>query len=189
MPHRAWIAWIVSVALIVSPLAAWSAPANQASTAVAAEVRGTLLLADGKPAIGYQVGLRGKSGDLFISPATGADGSFAITSIPPDTYQLVAFAPDGAEFPVLGKEVALTAGQIERTELRIGGKASPPGSGLSAEQATPATNSKGGGKSWFRHTGVQVAVAVVGAFALASLFNDDDDKNEPRSVSPSTPGR
>ncbi len=179
---------VFALALPISAMAA--APAGSPN---AAEVRGVLLSADGTPAIGYQIGLRSKTGDLFLSAPTGADGAFAVETLPPDGYRVVAFAPDGAEFPVLGREVALKAGQAERIEARLGAKAVSPGSmegsaGKGAAAGKSASGKRGIAAFWGT-TGGKVAIIVGGIFAVglaANALSSDDNKNN-NNPSPSVP--
>lgn len=183
---------LVLVFALALPLSAMAA--TSAGSPNAAEVRGVLLSADGTPAVGYQIGLRSKSGDLFLSAPTGADGAFAVETLPPDAYRVVAFAPDGAEFPVLGREVALKAGQVERIEARLGGKAVSPGSMQSSgAKGAAAGKNAGGGRgiaAFWGTTGGKVAIIVGGIFAAGLVVNalsDDDDKKKNDNPSPSVP--
>ncbi|MFN7967522.1 MAG: carboxypeptidase-like regulatory domain-containing protein [Acidobacteriota bacterium] len=179
---------LLLVSMLVLPLTAIAAP--PAAAANASEVRGVLLSADGTPALGFQIGLRSKTGDLFLSAPTGADGAFAVESLPPDTYRVVAFAPDGAEFPVLGREVALKAGQVERIEARLAEKSISPGSlqGASDKGAAAGTTSKKRGFAGFwGTTGGKIAVIVGGAFAVGLIASSGGDNNKERNPSPSVP--
>ncbi len=163
---------------------AWTASGAAAGTA---QLRGVLLDAEGMPARGYQVGLRSASGDLFLSTATGPDGTFVVQIVPPGKYELVAFGPDGSEFPVLSKPVVLKEGQVVRTEIRIGARGFAPGHAPAGEAAGKGAAAAGAGATaggalasgWLPR-----AVVVGGALAVSAL--DDDDGNEP-AASPSTP--
>lgn len=187
VPLRRPLALALIAALSLPAVAAPKAPSPEA-----AEVRGVLLSKDGTPAVGYQVGLKSKSGDLFMSAPTGADGTFSVEQLPPDYYRLVAMAPDGAELPILGREVNLKGGQIERVELRLGDKAQPAGTDGGGSPATE-TGAAGGSKmgkawSWFKtHRAAQVVVAVVGAFAIYELVKSDDNNKNNNNPSPSAP--
>ncbi len=72
-----------------------------AQAAGTGEVRGVLLDTAGLPAKGYQIGLKTPDGNLFLSKATAADGTFVVSGLSPATYQFVAFAPDGENSPSL----------------------------------------------------------------------------------------
>lgn len=172
-PRRPVLVLALSLALVFPALAQ---PAVDA-----AQLRGVLLEADGSPAVGYQVALRTPEGDLHTSAPTRPDGSFAIAALPPATYRLAAFAPDGTEFPVVAKEVTLRAGQVQRVEIRLGNRGAAPG-------RTPRDR-KGGG--WWSNagTGRRIAYVTGGALALvlagSALSDDDDVQRVP--VSPSAP--
>lgn len=151
-----------------------------------AEVRGVLLDTAGAPAKGYQIGLKTADGNLFLSKATLADGTFVVDGLPPANYQLVAFAPDGGEVPVLAKQMALTAGQKERVEIRLTSDKAQVAGRVPAEAAATGSASS----STFSWSALgYAALAVAGGFALGAwAFDDDDDKVE-RSTSPSLPPR
>lgn len=145
-----------------------------------AQVRGVLLMPNGLPAEGYQVGLRNDLGDLFLSAATGQDGTFAIESLPPAAYRLVAFTPDGAEVSVLGRRVELAAGQVERVELRLGEQEFAPGRAPEPRTADAGRSARGGAKTGSRTVKVWItAVATAGAFGLGYLLGDDGDTDQP----------
>lgn len=153
-----------------------------------AQIRGVLLDQNGLPAVGYQVGLKTKTGDLTLAAPTGADGTFTLEGLPPDTYRLVAFGPDGAEFPVLAREVTLKPGQVERMEIRISGKAVPPGKGDGAGLKPVSKASGKGWKGWMGSSVGKVALVIGGAFAigaLATAASDDDDEDNGPPPSPS----
>ncbi len=187
---RTVLAVLLAVVLGLGP-----AVAAAGAAAGTAQLRGVLLDAEGMPAHGYQVGLRNADGDLFLSTATGPDGSFAVQIVPPGKYELVAFAPDGSEFPVLSKPVTLKEGQVARLEIRLGAKGFAPGH---APARAAAAAGKGGGAaaagaggttaaaagalaSWW----LPLAVVVGGAFAVNSL--DDNDPGPEPEASPSSP--
>ncbi|RMG48702.1 MAG: carboxypeptidase regulatory-like domain-containing protein [Acidobacteria bacterium] len=140
-------------------LAAWLAAAPggaalaQSSTA---GLRGVLLDQEGLPAVGFQVGLRRATGDLFLSPPTGKDGSFALAGLPPGRYELTAFDPRGEELGVTRKQVLLEAGRYERVELRLSGPPHPPGRAPAPE---PAAERPKAGR--LVTIGIPVAAAVV----------------------------
>jgi len=183
---RMILALVLALALGLGP--AWAAGGAAAGTA---QLRGVLLDAEGMPARGYQVGLRSADGDLFLSTATGPDGAFVVQIVPPGKYELVAFAPDGSEFPVVSKPIVLKEGQVARMEIRIGPKGYAPGhaparaggaAGKGTAGATAGTAATGGVlASWW----VPLAVVVGGAFAVSAL--DDDDKGSEPEASPSNP--
>lgn len=176
--------------LLVPALGFHAFPAAPAATE-GAQIRGVLLDQNGFPAVGYQVGLKTKGGDLTLSAPTGADGSFVLESLPPDTYRLVAFGPDGAEFPVLSREVALKPGQLERLEIRISGKGGVPGKGGAAETKAAAKSAGKGLRGWVAGSAAgKVAVVLGGAFAvgaLASAASSGGDENN--SGPPPSPSR
>lgn len=160
-----------------------------------AQVRGVLLDSQGLPAKGYQIALKDKVGNLFMSGPSGADGAFAVNAVPPSTYRLTAFAPDGTEFPVLSKEVALKAGQMERVEIRLSGKgaapgradqaksAKAPGAQKKAAAAAPPSAAKGGVP-----TAALVAIVVAGVFAVGALASGGGgQENLQPPVSPTLP--
>jgi len=153
-----------------------------------AEVRGVLLDTGGLPAKGYQIGLKTPDGNLFLSKATAADGTFVVGGLPPATYQLVAFAPDGGELPVIAKQVALAAGQKERVEIRLASdKAEVAGRVPTGEAAAAGSSAAGSTFSWSA-LGI-AAVATVGIFALGTWVIDDDNNDVERSGSPNLPPR
>jgi hypothetical protein len=150
-----------------------------------AEVRGVLLDTAGAPAKGYQIGLKTTDGNLFLSKATPADGTFVVDGLPPATYQLVAFAPDGGEVPVVAKQMALTAGQKERVEIRLASDKAQVAGRVPAEAAAGST-----GSSTFSWKAVgYAALAIAGGFALGAWVFDDDDDTVERPASPSLPPR
>ena len=152
-----------------------------------AEVRGVLLDTGGLPAKGFQIGLKTPDGNLFLSKATLADGTFVVDGLPPATYQLVAFAPDGGEVPVVAKQMALAAGQKERVEIRLASDKAqvagrpPAGEAAAGAQASSATF------SW-KALGYS-ALAIAGGFAIGYWVFEDDDDDVERSASPSLPPR
>ncbi len=149
-----------------------------------AQLRGVLLDSQGLPAKGYQIGLRTANGDLFTSGATAADGTFAVTGLPADTYRIVAFAPDGTEFPVLSKEVKLTTGQVERVEIRMAEKGTAPGRPASAADAAKGgTAAKAG---LWSSTAFKVGIVVAGALAVGAAVSGGSSKSS-TPVSPSAP--
>lgn len=182
------VALALAVSLAVPALAQVPAPAAQF-----AQVRGVLLTAEGLPASGYQLALRNRTGDLFTSGPTGPDGAFSVVQLPPDNYRLVALSPDGTEFPVLGREVELRAGQVERIELRLGAPSGAPGRAATAKEPAgaggggtgAATAAKKGGGWWAGlSTGMKIAIVTGGIFVgglAASQLGDDDDSNPPAS--------
>ncbi|GEM_PF-3647738 len=185
---RTILALVLALALGLGP--AWAAGGAAAGTA---QLRGVLLDNEGMPARGYQVGLRSADGDLFLSTATGPDGAFVVQIVPPGKYELVAFAPDGSEFPVLSKPVVLKEGQVARLEIRIGPKGYAPGhapakaAGATGKGATAGAAGAGGAvtagalASWW----VPLAVVVGGAFAVNAA--SDNDKGSEPEASPSSP--
>jgi len=151
-----------------------------------AQLRGVLLTEQGLPAVGYQVGLRRDNGDFFLSATTTADGHFGLTSLPPGSYELVAFDPEGAEFPVLSAEIVLNPGAVERMELRISSKATPPG------RSAPHSRAAGRGSKlalWWKGlpTAAKIGIVTVGAFALYQVLDSSDNNSRPAPVSPSEP--
>ncbi len=183
---RTILVLVLALALGLGP--AWAARGAAAGTA---QLRGVLLDAEGMPARGYQVGLRSADGDLFLSTVTGPDGAFVVQIVPPGKYELVAFAPDGSEFPVLSKPVVLEEGQVARMEIRIGAKGYAPGHAPAGTAAgagegaaatgTAAAATSGVLASWW----VPLAVVVGGAFAVSAL--DDNDEGAEPAASPSSP--
>ncbi len=178
------LAVVTSAVMVLFPAAtlAFQAPP-------AAQLRGVLLNAEGLPASGFQLGLKSRAGDLYLAPPTGADGSFAIDGLPAGPYQVVAFAPDGTEFPVVGGEIELRAGAVERLEIRLRATGHSPGR---PPDASPpgAPGAKGG--NWFSrlwHSGPGgkaglIAIVVGGGYGIFELVDDDDD--EPRAASPTS---
>jgi hypothetical protein len=158
-------------------------PTVSLAQAPTAEVRGVLLDTAGAPAKGYQIGLKTADGNLFLSKATPADGTFVIDGLPPATYQLVAFAPDGGEVPVLAKQVALTGGQKERVEIRLASDKAQVAGRVPAEAA--AGSASGTTFSWSAVG--YAALAIGGAFAIGSWAIDNDNNDVQRSVSPTLP--
>ncbi len=147
-----------------------------------AQVRGVLLTEDGLPAAGYQVGLKNVSGDLFLSAPAGSDGHFELIQLPPDRYRMVAFDPQGVEFPLISHELTLQGGQVERIEIRIASKGTPPGRG---GRAAPASSGNGL-RGWWRAFPLagKIGVVAVGAFAVYQVV---DDSASSAPVSPSSP--
>lgn len=175
---RRFTALWAALALLCSP-AAFAADTTDGF----AQVRGVLLDAEGLPAVEYQLALRSTAGDLFLSSPTARDGSFIIDEIVPGEYRLVAFGPHGVEYPVASKPVMLAPGQVERTEVRIGGEGVVPGRTHPADAESTAGGAVG--RSFWASKGWIIAVAVGGAFAVVNWL-DDDSPREP-SASPSTP--
>lgn len=151
-----------------------------------AQLRGVLLTEQGLPAVGYQVGLRRDNGDFFLSASTTSDGHFELTSLPPGSYELVAFDPEGAEFPVLSEKVVLSPGAVERMEVRISSKATPPG-----RSAPPAKSAGQGSKLglWWRGlpTAAKIGIVTVGAFAVYQVVDNSGSSSPSAPVSPSEP--
>jgi hypothetical protein len=173
---RRFVALLCVFAVLVPTAALAQAPGT-------AEVRGVLLDTAGAPAKGYQIGLKTTDGNLFLSKATLADGTFVIDGLPPASYQLVAFAPDGGEVPVVAKQVALTAGQKERVEIRLASDKAQVAGRVPAEAA--AGSSSGTTFSWAAVG--YAALAIGGAFAIGTWVLDDDDNDVERPASPSLP--
>lgn len=179
-PFRRAVALMTLFALLVPT-------ALLAQAAGTAEVRGVLLDTGGLPAQGYQIGLRTADGNLFLSKATPADGTFVIEGLPPATYQLVAFAPDGGELPVVAKQVTLAAGQKERVEIRLASDKAQVAGRVPGEAAAGGAASSSPTFSW-KALGI-AAVAIGGAFAIGYWVFDDDDDDVERTASPSLPPR
>jgi hypothetical protein len=160
--------------------------ATLAQATATAEVRGVLLDTGGLPAKGYQIGLKTSDGNLFLSKATPADGTFVIDGLPPATFQLVAFAPDGGEVPVVAKQMALAAGQKERVEIRLASDKALVAGRPPAEAAAAGASTASSTFSW-KALGY-AALAIVGGFAIGEwVINDDDDNDVERPASPSLP--
>lgn len=151
-----------------------------------AQLRGVLLTEQGLPAVGYQVGLRRDNGDFFLSAPTTADGHFELTSLPPGSYQLVAFDPEGAEFPVLSEKIALSPGAVERMEVRISSKATPPGRSAPGAKATGRGSKLG---LWWKGLPIaaKIGIVTVGAFAVYQAVDSSGDSSPQAPVSPSEP--
>jgi hypothetical protein len=146
-----------------------------------AQVRGVLLEQAGTPAHKHQVAVRNVAGDLFTSGPTGVDGSFVIAGLPPDTYRLAVFGPDGSEYPVVARQFTLAPGQTERLEIRITGEPAPPG-------RTPAADAqeKNAFSRFLASTGGKIALVTAGVAMIAVAASGDDDEPPP-PVSPSMP--
>lgn len=172
----------VSVILV---LATFPILAQQPALRTPGEVRGVLLDAEGLPAEAHQLGARSAAGDLFLSPRTGKDGVFALTGLPPGEYRLVAFAPDGTELPLSPGQVRLEAGKTVRLELRVSGKAGPPGRTAEDVGRVRAETTSGQGSFWTTRSGRLVMIGG-GIVAAALIYSAVDDDN-PKSVSPATP--
>ena len=171
--------------LLAAPTAA-ATPPNAAAPAGKglAQIRGVLLDWEGMPAQGYQVALRSKAGDLFISAPSGIDGAFVIDQLPPGVYRMAAFAPDGAEFPVLAKDINLAAGQVERLEIRLAKKGGAPGRAeTSPTKEAAAKPGKKGGLS----TGAIVGIVVAGVAAVGLLVSSGGNDETPPVLSPTLP--
>lgn len=171
------------VLMICLPVTALTQPSTTA------EVRGVLLDTGGLPAKGFQVGLKTPDGSLFLSQPTAADGTFAIEGLPPATYQLAAFAPDGGEIPVVSKPVTLAAGQKDRVEIRLSSDKATvagrvPEAGMVAPAAATSSTVGWANVGW-------AALAIAGTWGLGSWLLDDDDNDVRRddSVSKSQPPR
>ena len=175
---RRSVALLTLLALVIPTAALAQAPG-------AAEVRGVLLDTGGLPAKGYQIGLRTADGNLFLSKATPADGTFVIDGLPPATYQLVAFAPDGGEVPVVAKQMALASGQKERVEIRLASDKAQVAGRVPAEAAATGSSASSATFSW-KALGI-AAVAIAGGFAIGYWAFEDDDDDVERSASPSLP--
>jgi hypothetical protein len=171
--------------LLAAPAAAATAPPAAAPAGKGlAQVRGVLLDPEGMPAQGYQVALRGKAGDLFISAPSGVDGAFVIDQLPPGAYRMAAFAPDGAEFPVLAKEISLSAGQVERIEIQLAKKGFAPGRAETPPAGeTAAKPGKKGGLS----KGAIIGIVVGGVAAVALVLSGGGGDETPPAMSPTLP--
>lgn len=167
---------------LLSVLAFFVPTVSLAQTAGTAEVRGVLLDTAGAPAKGYQIGLKTTDGNLFLSKATPTDGTFVIDGLPPATYQLVAFAPDGGEVPVVAKQVALAGGQKERVEIRLASDKAQVAGRVPAEAATGTAS----GKPFSWAAVGYAALAIGGAFAIGTWITDNNNDVE-RPASPSLP--
>jgi hypothetical protein len=169
---------LLALALALSPSLALA----QTSDMQLAQVRGVLLDAEGLPAEGYQLGVKGEAGDLFLSPATAQDGSFVVQALPPGRYTMVAYAPDGTEYPVLGRAVELSPGQVERVELRLGEVGGPPGRDPEALRGARQAEEEVAGSFWSSRTG-KIVLVTGGVFAAALLVSaaDDDDDDDGQS--------
>ena len=162
-----------------------------AQAAGTGEVRGVLLDTAGLPAKGYQIGLKTPDGNLFLSKATAADGTFVVSGLPPATYQFVAFAPDGGELAVAPRQTTLAAGQKERTELRLtSDKAVAPGTVPAGAAAAAGATGATAAASTFSWGAFGIAAgAIAGAFLIGELVINDDDNGVERPASPSLPPR
>ncbi len=174
---------VTALAVVLLSLAA-PILAQQPAAREPGALRGVLLDAEGLPAEGYQIGARSAAGDLFLSPRTGADGAFALTGLPSGTYQIVAFAPDGSEFPLSSGTIAIAPGTVERLELRITGKGGPPGRAAADVQKVREASRAGGG---FWKTRAGRLVMIGGGVLAAALLYDAIDDDETAAVSPAAP--
>jgi hypothetical protein len=134
------------------------------------------------PAKGYQVALKDKTGNLLMSGPSDADGAFVIPGVPPSSYRVTAFTPEGTEFTVLSQPVTLKAGQMERLELRVGRHGAAPGraagkpTGKTAATAgAAAETTEGSGKKKL----IVIGIVVAGAFAAAAFSSGDNGSQAP----------
>ena len=131
------------------------------------QLRGVLLDGEGLPAEGYQVSAKAANGDLFNSTMSAADGSFVVPGMPAGEYTLVAIAPDGSEYPVIGGPIKIGAGETQRLELRIADIGMAPGRDADAvrgiQEGTDSERRRGG--FWQSRTGR--VVLIVGGIAGA----------------------
>ncbi|GAB4371935.1 MAG: hypothetical protein Kow0062_07910 [Acidobacteriota bacterium] len=171
---------LAALALVAAPICAQPAGATTPGA-----LRGVLLDAEGLPAEAHQVGARSAAGDLFLSPPTGPDGSFALTGLPPGEYRLVAFGPDGTEYPLAPASVEVGAGQAVRLELRLAGAAGPPGRTAEGVGRVRSQTRGGGPSFWSTRTGRLVLIGG-GVVAAALLYSATDDDEAP-APSPATP--
>lgn len=171
------------LALLPALAIAASAPVL-AQDSPAAQLRGVLLDAEGLPASGYQLGLKSPSGDLYLAPPTGADGAFALDAIPPGSYEVVAFSPDGEEFPVLGGGIVLEPGKVERLEIRLKPTGYPPGRPPEPEPVSEKEPDRGGwfSRMWNSGPGGKagiVAIVVGAGWGVVELVDDDEKDRSP----------
>ena len=161
---------VVALALATAPTFAAPAPAPAPAT-----LTGMVFAGDVKtPLAGATVVATDAAGVKSASLPTGADGTFAITSLSPGPTALALQTKDGS-FAVA---TPVTRAPGATLGVRLA---------LKADGGAPAEeNKKKGGGGW---TGgaIGAMTAVLVGFAAAAVINQDNKSNDETPVSPSSP--
>lgn len=129
-----------------------------------AEIAGTILDPDGRPANGFRIVLKDLvGGNEFTSAPSAADGSYAISLPVGGKYALAALlAPDGTPLPVQTiPPISLDQAGSRRLDVAFQ-RQGPPGNVPDEDRDDRS------GVPWYRK-GWGIAVMVVGAGAVAAL--------------------
>ena len=154
---------------------------TQAAGAAGSRVAGSILSSpDETPLAGARLHLGDpRSGRVFTSQPSASDGSFALSEVPPATYE-VAVESNGGLY-VVSTPLELSAGAAQNLQVAVtpvvpGQMAPPP--------ADPDDEHKGGTSVW--NNPATAALIVVGsAIVLGFLIKEatDDDDEPPASPS------
>ena len=181
MQHRTLPLKLTAIVAIVA-LQGLGLPAEAAGGAAGSRVSGSILSApDETPLAGARLHLGDpRSGRVFTSQPSNADGSFALAEVPPATYD-VAVESNGGLYVVM-TPIELAAGdarnlQVAVTPLAPGQMAPPP--------PDPDAEKNRGGTSVWNNPATAALIVVGSAIVIGFLIKEaTDDEDEP-SASPS----
>jgi hypothetical protein len=171
-PLRPTVASTLVVALTLA-----TAPVFAAPTPAPATLTGTVYAGDVKtPLAGATVVVTDAAGVKSASHPTGADGTFAITSLAPGAGALTLETKDGS-FAV-ATPVTLAPGATLGVRVALKAEGDPP---------ADKKKKKGGGAGWTGGAIGAMTAVLVGFAAAAVVADDNKSNNDQPPVSPSTP--
>jgi hypothetical protein len=122
-----------------------------------------------------------RSGRVFTSEPSAADGSFALAEVPPATYE-VAVESNGGLY-VVSTPVEVTPGATRNLQVAV----APVVPGQMAPPPDPDTEKNKGGTSVWNNPATAALIVVGSAIVLGFLIKEatDDDNDNVPAASPS----
>jgi len=170
----------LAAVLVIVALQGLGLPTALAGT-TGARVAGSILAAgDQSPVADARLHLGDpKSGKVFSSDPTSADGSFVVSDLPPATYE-VAVESDGGLYLV---QTPIELGAGESQDLQIAVTPLAPGQLAPSPEEAEENQKKGGTGVW--NNPVTAALIVVGAAIVLGFLIKEATKNDETVSSPS----
>ena len=182
MQHRTLPLKLTAIVAIVA-LQGLGLPTEAAGVPAGSRVAGSILSApDETPLAGARLHLGDpRSGRVFTSQPSGADGSFALTEVPPATYEVAVEANGGLY--VVRTPLELSSGdarnlQVAVTPLAPAQMAPPP--------PDPNDQKNRGGTSVWNNPATAALIVVGSAIVIGFLIKEATDEDDDQlSASPS----